>query len=130
MINANRQTPEPVLQIVYVSEARWLLAEAEIARLANAARYENATLGISGILLYRSGRFYGVSEGPKLALLALMERVMCDRRHRELRVLREEEVIERRFTNWTFGSVPLSTEPAATADGAVEFILRLSKGVW
>lgn len=127
-MKANRQAPEPVLQIVYVSEARWLLAEAEIARLANAARHENAMLGITGILLYRSGRFYGVIEGCKLALLALMERIMCDRRHRELRVLREEEVIERRFTNWTFESL-LPTEPGATGDGAVEFILRLSKGV-
>lgn len=98
MTNRNRHTPEPVLQIVCVSEVRWLLS-LEIARLANAARRDNGDRDITGILLYRSGCFYGVIEGPKVALLALLERVMCDRRHHELRVLREEEAIARRFTN-------------------------------
>lgn len=125
MTPTHRQPPESaLLQIVFVSASRWPLSEAEVARIANAARRANAALGITGLLLYRAGRFYGVVEGPGAPLLALMERIMCDRRHRDLRVLREEEIVTRRFETWSFGS------PAgpSDADGAIEFILRLSQG--
>ncbi len=129
MTPPHRQPPESaLLQIVFVSASRWQLSEAEVARLANAARRANAALGITGLLLYRAGRFYGVVEGLGAPLLALMERIMCDRRHRDLRVLREEEIVTRRFETWSFGSPARPSDADDPADGAIEFILRLSQG--
>jgi hypothetical protein len=63
----------------------------------------------------QSGRFYGLLEGPRRALLARMERIATDSRHANLRVLREQDIVARRFRDWTFNLLP--EQPAGTRSG-------------
>src|SRR5690606_26180612 len=71
------------------------------------ARAKNARLSITGILLYRSGRFYQYLEGPERQVRAVYRDIQADDRHERLRVLLEGPAAARRFTDWTMGYEPL-----------------------
>lgn len=58
------------------------------------------------MLLFGGARFYGLFEGPQGRVLARMERIITDPRHRRLRILREDQVAVRRFANWSFCLIP------------------------
>ena len=52
----------------------------------------NAAAGITGLLLHQGDRFYGVMEGPQARVFQRMEVIITDRRHAEVRILREEAI--------------------------------------
>jgi hypothetical protein len=86
----------------------------ELSDIAKRSAAHNAQAGLTGFLFVNSNRFYGLLEGPRRRVLARMERIITDPRHRNLRVLREEDVKSRRFSNWSFGLPPPATGSAAS----------------
>jgi hypothetical protein len=95
-----------LVRIVYLSAAARPLSEAELDTLDAESQRRNAARGITGLLMHGGGRFYGLVEGPRRRVIALMERIAVDPRHRGMRILREGPIPERRFVNWTFVRAP------------------------
>lgn len=92
-----------------------------------ASERNNPARGLTGFLLHQGGRFYGLLEGPRRPLMARMEVIVADRRHGNLRVLREADVTICRFRNWTFGELPFIDGAGPNDRPSVDFIFNLSR---
>jgi hypothetical protein len=62
--------------------------------------------GITGLLLQEGLCLCGLMEGPEDQLLSCVEGLATDRCHRRLNVIREDRVVDRRFSNWAFCELP------------------------
>jgi hypothetical protein len=67
----------------------------------------NPAHGITGLLCAADDVFVQVLEGDREAVSDLYAAIAADRRHTRVRLLRFEEIAERRFAHWTMGSVHL-----------------------
>lgn len=103
------------------------LTAADLDDIAARSVARNAAAGITGLLLHQGGHFYGVMEGPQARVFLRMEAIITDRRHAEVRILREEAIAERRFENWSFGALPSLAPGGAGAPSPEAFVLALSR---
>lgn len=91
---------ESLYFILYVSRANQAFDESARQQLMQKAQAFNRANGISGCLLHRENCFMQLLEGPAESLTALLERIRCDPRHRDLRVVAEGPIQRRAFTDW------------------------------
>lgn len=113
--------------MIYASAASTGLRATDLEAIARRSRINNDAEGLTGFLLYQRPRFYAVLEGESEVLFARMERIATDVRHSRLRVLREEPVRRRRFSNWSFGMLPGSAHDIGNSETTVEFLQTLSR---
>lgn len=95
-----------LIRLVYVSDAVASLAAGDLDAIRASSEARNLVSGLTGLLLFRRPIFCGILEGPRRRLFARMEVIATDPRHARLRVLREQAIDERRFSNWTLGILP------------------------
>ncbi|WP_207210872.1 BLUF domain-containing protein [Lichenibacterium minor] len=91
--------------------------ERTVARIVDASRRNNARAGVTGALLFSTGSFAQVLEGPRAAVEATFERIQRDPRHRDLSVLQCEFVGERFFSSWSMGFVGRAARGRALWEG-------------
>lgn len=96
-----------MISIVYTSTASQPFRSSALEHLLTTCRRSNAERGVTGMLLYRDGRFIQVLEGAADVVDHLLETIRRDRRHHDLRVLLRDAITERRFGDWTMGYRPL-----------------------
>jgi hypothetical protein len=61
----------------------------------------NAAHHISGMLLYRDGKFMQVLEGEETALWLLYSKILHDPRHTDIVMLADEPLPQRGFAAWS-----------------------------
>ncbi|WP_337001309.1 MULTISPECIES: BLUF domain-containing protein [unclassified Microbacterium] len=110
-------TDHPLISLVYCSTATRPFDDAELGDLLTTSRAANEARGITGMLLYREGEFVQILEGVADDVSFLMARIADDPRHRDIRVLLEEPLHERRFAEWTMGYQPMVAPDPAMAEG-------------
>ncbi|MFZ4409057.1 MAG: BLUF domain-containing protein [Paracraurococcus sp.] len=124
-----------VFRLVYAS--RSLLTEqevaAEIPRILDTARRNNAGEGITGALLCSADAFVQVLEGPMAAVERTFERIQCDPRHAEVVVLEAAPAAARDFAGWAMAFAGRRAGPRfgtleAAALGASPAMLELLRG--
>ncbi|MFJ6651430.1 BLUF domain-containing protein [Microbacterium sp. NPDC091313] len=96
-----------LISVVYSSTAVDEFDDAALTTLLAQCRAANAADGVTGMLLYRAGRFVQVLEGPESVIRPLLARIADDPRHTGMRVLFEEPLAERNFAEWTMGFEPI-----------------------
>ena len=116
-----------LIQLVYASSAAPTLTAEDLEDIATRSAAQNAAAGITGLLLHQAGRFYGVMEGPQGQVFQRMEAIITDRRHSEVRILREQPIAARRFEGWSLGALPQISRPGAGTQSAEAFVLALSR---
>jgi hypothetical protein len=90
-------------QLVYVS-SNCISAESldqEIDVILNTARQHNKNNNITGALLFNTGHFAQVLEGPEAAVENIFERIQGDERHENCIVLSCESIQNRSFSEWS-----------------------------
>lgn len=87
--------------MIYVSSATVRLSQAELLALLTLSRANNQARGLTGMLLYRDGMYLQYLEGRREAVGALLARIKKDRRHKGIRILREGNLPERLFPEWS-----------------------------
>lgn len=97
----------PLFALMYSSYATEGTSPTSLEIILEQARRKNARLDITGILLYRQGRFYQYLEGTEEAVRGVYDEIQQDSRHTHLRILLETSVPSRRFSEWTMGYEPL-----------------------
>ncbi|GAA2082048.1 BLUF domain-containing protein [Microbacterium hatanonis] len=109
-----------LLSILYSSRAAEPFDDDRLRALLAQSRENNARHDLTGMLLYRGGRFVQVLEGPESTVRELVATIGADPRHTNMRVLFEEHLEERQFAEWTMGYEPISEpreeKPAAFRD--------------
>ena len=94
---------DALYNLVYVSVASRPLEERDLVELLESARAKNATLGITGLLLFRDGAFMQALEGAKSEVKGLFETIAKDDRHDCVVVLYEGPIDSRSFPDWAMG---------------------------
>lgn len=107
----------PLTSVSYVSTAADSFDDAALADLLAQSRTSNHDHDLTGMLLYRRGRFFQVLEGPQDAVDELMTKIRRDPRHTDVRVLLTERLDERRFSEWTMGYEPIGIPTGPAPDG-------------
>lgn len=92
-----------MLRMVYVSSAVRKMDEPDLVELLRKVTTKNASLEITGLLLYHDGNFIQVLEGPEPAVRQVFATIGRDPRHRQVTVLLEEVSRERLFPEWSMG---------------------------
>ena len=113
-----------MLQIVYSSVAVQNFSQAELLDLLEVSRRNNFSADVTGMLLYRKGRFMQLLEGHEENVLRLYERIGADRRHANCRVLRRETVALRDFPDWKMGFEDLDRLDPGEVPGLSDYLTR------
>ncbi|MDR6689426.1 hypothetical protein J2X55_000325 [Microbacterium sp. 1154] len=106
-----------LVSISYVSAASEPFDDGHLNDLLAQSRRSNHGHDLTGMLLYRRGRFFQVLEGPQDAVDELMTKIRRDPRHTGVRVLLSEHIDERRFTEWTMGYEPIGVPTTPAPEG-------------
>ncbi|MEP6956348.1 MAG: BLUF domain-containing protein [Chthoniobacterales bacterium] len=108
--------------LIYVSLATDEPTEQQLLELLEVSRENNRRDDLTGMLLYKDGRFMQLLEGPETAVCATFGRIVHDRRHRDATILLEEAVDERDFTDWSMGFQVLDNDAARAIPGFSPFL--------
>lgn len=101
-------------RLVYLSKNRIVggpdrIAD-EIQSILAAAQRNNPRLGLTGALIFNTGMFAQVLEGPSDSVEATFEKIQQDPRHGDVQVLAFHQDIERTFARWSMGYFGQSRE--------------------
>jgi hypothetical protein len=99
----------PVLErLLYRSKATNTLGSLHLFNMLSEARSKNASMGITGHLLYTEEVFVQCIEGPSASVTSLWESLKRDERHYELQILARGPIEARRYEDWSmaFSSYP------------------------
>lgn len=91
----------------------------EVQAILAASQRNNTRAGVTGALLFNSGCFGQVLEGPRRAVETTFERIQRDPRHGEVSLLAFEPA-ERMFPNWSMGFVGTKTRDAERYEGVAD----------
>lgn len=89
--------------IIYVSSAVTPFSEDQLVKLLSISRRNNASLGVSGMLLYKDGNFMQYIEGDAQKTNDLFVKISGDGRHRGIITLARGPIGERLFSDWSMG---------------------------
>ena len=95
-------------RLLYRSKATNPLGSLHLFNMLSEARSKNASLGITGHLLYTEEVFVQCIEGPPASIASLWESLQRDDRHYELQLLARGPIEARRYEDWSmaFSSYP------------------------
>ena len=97
--------------LVYASAGTQKWSRTEVESMLAGFRENNASLDVTGLLLYNEGSFIQVLEGTQSAVIRLYARLLDDTRHENLQLLSVRPIRERTFVAWGMGLVE-STDDA------------------
>jgi hypothetical protein len=116
--SARFMPPQPLLySLIYRSKASRAVHEVTLPPLLRKARLHNERSRLGGLLLYASGEFMQVLEGPEPALSQLYTRIQADPRHYAVRTLVYGPIAERAFPDWRMAYAPADTKTLETITG-------------
>jgi hypothetical protein len=96
-----------LVRLLYASRAHADNMAGAIESIVAQSRAHNPERGITGILCYGGEIFMQVIEGGRSEVNELYAHIVRDTRHRDVVLLKYEEITERRFAGWTMGHVNL-----------------------
>lgn len=91
---------KPVNVLAYRSRPLTPPTLAQLEAILSSAQRRNRIEGLTGLLIYDSGCFFQWLEGPKLSLLRVWESIRRDPRHTDIKILRQQSVPKRFFSDW------------------------------
>ncbi|MBK9447358.1 MAG: BLUF domain-containing protein [Betaproteobacteria bacterium] len=127
---------QAVLTIVYVSAATHPMSEEGLAALLKQARENNASHGVTGVLLYHDGNFMQLLQGPADDVRNIYAAIESDPRHHMVTPIVDETGLPREFADWAMACgqidtrtwetlmVKLSPDGSALSDGSAASVLK------
>ncbi|MDJ0709793.1 MAG: BLUF domain-containing protein [Woeseiaceae bacterium] len=110
--------------MVYVSTAVAPMRDQDLAELLVQARSRNERNAVTGMLLYKDGRFIQLLEGHEEKVQQSFERIRQDERHTAVELLWLRYAQYRDFPDWTMGFVNADELDPATLKGYSAFLER------
>lgn len=90
-------------QLTYISTANPLITGDEILAIMKSAYSNNKIQGITGITLYKKGKFLQIIEGEKETVNLLFSLIYVDPRHTNITPIMERQISKREFFYWSMG---------------------------
>jgi hypothetical protein len=92
-----------VSRLIYVSRARDGIGTAELERLVERARVNNAMANVTGLLLFDGRNFMQLLEGPEDEVEGIFDAIVADMRHSDIIRICSASDVPRQFPNWSMG---------------------------
>ena len=119
-----------MISTTYSSVATVPFSDQDLDGLLDVSRTSNAARGLTGMLLYRDGRFMQVLEGPEDAVRSTLVRIAADPRHSGVWTLATETIEERAFPDWTMGYRTLTADSLDGAPGSAAYLSGDAAASW
>jgi hypothetical protein len=126
---AEEEKKSGIHSLIYSSRVMSDLSDHDLIDLLDISRRNNDRLGLTGVLLYRQGRFLQYLEGPRDALLERVRIIAADDRHTSFVTLLEEDIPRRLFPAWSMGFERLTERGASDIPGYRTSFADLSEKV-
>jgi FAD-dependent sensor of blue light len=130
-----RSRPAPVgrwaamiARVKYVSRFSRPMSQREIESIVARAQEHNARIGVTGVLLAFGEVFMQIIEGPPHQIDGLLARISRDRRHRDVVVVRRQEVEQPLFGGWSMRLLELGEGARRDAQPLLELIRGVAEG--
>jgi hypothetical protein len=94
-----------LVRLLYASRPTTPLSAAVLDVIMAQSKKNNPAQGITGVLCFSENLFIQVLEGGRDEVCATYNNIVRDDRHRDVRILKYDEIDERRFGDWTMGQV-------------------------
>lgn len=104
----NDKVEADLFQLVYVSDAIHQLDITEIRNIEQVSQKNNKQAGVTGILMFKFGKFMQFLEGPESEVRRIFSVIQKDPRHTNIEVLTEGIIPKRQFSDWHMRYTPLS----------------------
>ena len=104
MINKTKTDGDTALyQVLHISRAANAAFDISDLDILKQGVHRNSARGISGFLRREQGHYIQVLEGPRDSLIELLDKIMRDPRHFNMRILDLRRIEEREYRDWSFG---------------------------
>jgi hypothetical protein len=110
-----------MIQVSYVSRLSQPMSSEQLLALLMQCRDNNATQGVTGMLLYGNGTFLQVIEGDAPVIDGLVEKIWADPRHAEKKLLHRREISRREYADWSMAFERISDEAFWDVEGLKRF---------
>lgn len=92
-------------RLIYCSRAVPALDDADLLALAERSAVNNKLRGITGFLMMGDGVFLQAVEGTTHVLNDLLQRLLTDRRHTDVRLISLVPITSRAFAQWSMRTI-------------------------
>jgi hypothetical protein len=102
-----------MIRLLYFSQAIPTIERGDLENILEAARRKNGESGITGVLVTGGKVFLQILEGPTQPVLSLYLKLLEDKRHTEVELVRATRITHRLFDEWSMGffeTTPLQFE--------------------
>lgn len=113
-----------MVQLIYASAATKPFSPDDLKTLLIKARGRNTLYKVSGMLLYDSGSFLQVLEGPDDSIDLILKSIFKDQRHNNTRTLSRTTIQSREFPSWSMGFTDISLS-LSRPEGHVDYVRAL-----
>ncbi|HEX8915635.1 MAG TPA: BLUF domain-containing protein, partial [Humisphaera sp.] len=115
-------------RLLYISEATRPIGPAELAGIVRTSQQNNATKGITGLLVCAGGQFFQALEGDPLRVSALYNHIRADPRHTNAVRLQFKPIGTRLFAEWGMELVHADHAGPIDQDRMAKALIRLRLG--
>lgn len=105
------ETLDELYACIYTSIATREMTKDDLIRIAASARRNNASKGVTGMLVYKDRHFMQILEGPEAVVRDTFEKISTDGRHSRMIELAWHKIAHRAFERWWMEMADLS-DPA------------------
>jgi hypothetical protein len=118
-------TPMELARLLYISDATRTIGPAELQGIVRTSQQNNATKGITGLLVCAGGHFFQALEGDPLRVSALYNHICADPRHTNPVRLQFKPIGTRLFAEWGMELVDAGQSGPIDHDRMAKALLRL-----
>lgn len=113
-----------MIRVTYLSQASSPLSADGLLELLDQCHRNNTAKGLTGMLLFGNGTFLQSLEGEKSVVDPLVDRIAKDPRHRDMKILRRDDITERQYSEWSMGFERVTESTLETIPSLRNFGLR------
>lgn len=108
--------------LMYVSLVANLCSPAQVNEILEVSKRNNPKLEVTGVLIFYSGVFLQVLEGPEHSVKKLFGKISMDKRHYLIKTIQEGPVAKRSFPDWSMAF----SNKGNFKDGWVDKVLEMA----
>ncbi len=106
--------------LIYKSVPVDNISEKSLLEIAEGSKENNIDNGLTGLLVYGNNTFVQVLEGAEQDIETLYQKLLADKRHSNVTVVKRGELERRYFPSWSMGFHSVSKEEMQLIDKAIE----------
>lgn len=103
-------------ELTYESVASDGTKSTDIEQILETSRSDNGASGVTGCLIFYNGKFIQILEGEEDKVREIYGKIRSDKRHRNVRLIAENAMKERTFSEWGMAYFPIDEEYIGRAD--------------